>query len=256
MLLPLLAMVVLSASLAAASQQLLANPSFEDAAKFEWQPFLSGYYLDREGNGVHGRNSISLTPSHFYGVWQGVKLAADDAAAPPKAFTLVAHANTEWLYDARASVSVDVRFSDGTNSYHNTLIFENGVLGYQRMCRIVTVPAGKTVDTLTVFAVATPLSSAFGTVWLDSIELHAHADGPDARLHCDAGVSGVSGADVAHPFVVAKKGPDPTSWASTQSRICAAVGKPLLHAARLEVVVLLIVCVCVCVCVCNQQRSN
>lgn len=222
---PAVLLVLLLVHAGDASHQLLANPSFEDTANFEWQPFLGGYYLDRDGNGVHGRNSVSLTPSHFYGVWQGIKLAGD--TAPAKAFTLVAYANTEWLYDARASVSVDLRFTDNTHSYHNTIVFTNGVLGYQRMCAIVTVPVGKTVESATVFAVATPLSSAFGTVWLDSVELHAHADGPDARLHCDGGTPRLAGADVAHPFSLAKKGPDPSSWAATQSRVCAVVGNAM-----------------------------
>jgi hypothetical protein len=108
---------------------------------------------------------------------------------------------------------VDLRFVDGTSLVHNTILFVNGVLGFQRRCLTVAVPPNKHVESATVFAVATPVSSSFGTVFFDRVELHA-----DDSSQClsDAVSSSPSRAalldDTASAFVVAKLGDDPAAW--------------------------------------------
>ena len=103
---PLVVLLLLTLCPVSLADQVLANPSFEDEDDFGWQPFLSGYYLDRDcHDAMHGKSCVVLTPAHFYGIWQGVRSGADTISATAKQFALVAYANTEWLYDAKVGDS-------------------------------------------------------------------------------------------------------------------------------------------------------
>lgn len=189
----------------AISEQLIVEGGFEGVPNGTvWQPFLSGFF--RSDAQCRTGLCMSVTPHHFFGAWQHVRIPS---RAPRSSVSLVAFVNSEWTFAVKATVSVTVAYADGTRASDGVLV-ENGVRGYHRVCRSFALEQ-KPVASVTMFVVASPLSQSYGTLFVDDVELWL-SDAGDSPI-CEGEV--MSPKTVSKPpALVSKVGPEPLLWES------------------------------------------
>lgn len=196
-------------------QQVLQNPSFEQGGNFSWQPFLSGFFVESSGHARTGESCVSLTPHHFFGVWQHVTF--EESWPKASSLTLSGWANCEWGYGSRASISAVITYDDGSVGTVG-LSFQMGTMDYQRRCRVLRVPEGRSPVSATVFGIASPLSSSYGTVFLDDFTLTLDAPASDCSEDVEPPLTPHDA-----PVLIKPIGQDDTVIDDSKGLICAVV---------------------------------
>ena len=228
----MLVLVALLVTVLGAPRQVLVNPSFENSEEgvFGWQPYLSGFYVDSDsGRARSGESSISLTPHHFFGFHQHVKLDPSGG----KVVSVSGWANAEWGYASSARISVVFKYLDGSRS-SSSLSFKMGVTGYQRRCASYLVPNDNPIVAVTVYGIASPLSSNFGTIFFDDFEVFVGDD----ELVCGDDITARMPKTMndANAYALTKTGPDPLGWKdlNPQNRVCVVVSMRAGHVQHLN----------------------
>jgi hypothetical protein len=116
-----------------------------------------------------GRNSIAIVSSHQANKW-GASQYVYLNQTEPKPILLSGWSAAETVSgkpDDGYSIYMDVQLKDGSYSYANTLQFETGTHGWQRLCMVLDFE-NKLIESVHVFVL---FSEHSGSIWFDELTL-------------------------------------------------------------------------------------